>query len=306
MSTPPQPTGPSTSGPAAPPSRAADLPASSGGEQARPAGTVAVLGAGTMGEAVLAGVLRSGWGTGDVVVCVRRPERATELEQRHGVPAVPVAEGATRDVVVVAVKPQQLDALLAEAAPHVRPGTLVVSVMAGVTTARLAAALPDGVDVVRAMPNTPALVGAGVTAVSAAQGTGEDRLALAEALLAGTGTVVRVPESAQDAVAGVSGSGPAYVFALVEAMVEGGVHAGLPRATATELAVSTALGAARLLAESGEHPALLRERVTSPAGTTAAALRQLEERGLRVAVLAAVEAAAGRSRELGGGGRPAA
>lgn len=265
---------------------------------ARP--SVAVLGAGTMGEAVLTGVLRGGWAAEDVVAVVRRPERAAELEERHGVRCVPLAEGAARDVVVVAVKPQQLDALLADAAAHVRPGALVVSVAAGVTTARLAAALPDGVDVVRAMPNTPALVGEGVTALSPAPGTGPEQVDLARRLLAGAGDVVDVPEASQDAATAVSGSGPAYVLLVLEALVEAGVHAGLPRATATRLATGTLAGTAALVQRTGEHPSLLREKVTSPGGTTAAGLRELDDRGVRAAVLAAVEAARDRSRALGG------
>ncbi|WP_299038164.1 pyrroline-5-carboxylate reductase [uncultured Pseudokineococcus sp.] len=276
-------------------------------EQPRPAGSpsgrgarpsVAVLGVGTMGEAVLAGVLRSGWSPDDVVAVVRRDERAAELADAHGVRSVPLAEGAARDVLVVAVKPQQLDDLLAQAAPHVRAGALVVSVAAGVTTARLAAALPEGVAVVRAMPNTPALVGSGVTAVSAGPGAGEEQVALVAEMLSGAGDVVHLPESQQDAATAVSGSGPAYVLHVLEALVEAGVHAGLPRATAARLATGTLAGTAALLQETGEHPSLLRERVTSPGGTTAAGLRQLDERGVRAALLAAVEAARARAGEL--------
>jgi len=260
--------------------------------------SVALLGVGTMGEAVLAGVLRSGWSPQDVVAVVRRDERAAELADRYGVRSVPLAEGAARDVLVVAVKPQQLDDLLEGAAPSVRPGALVVSVAAGVTTARLAAALPEGVAVVRAMPNTPALVGAGTTAVSAGPGAGEEQLALVSELLSGAGEVVHLPEAQQDAATAVSGSGPAYVLHVLEALVEAGVHAGLPRPTAARLATGTLAGTAALLAETGEHPALLRERVTSPGGTTAAGLRQLDERGVRAALLAAVEAARDRAGEL--------
>lgn len=265
---------------------------------------VGVLGTGVMGEAVLAGVLRGGpdgpVDPATVVVTARRPERAAELAERHGVRVAPVAEVAAADVVVVGVKPQQLDAALAEAAPHVRAGAVVVSLVAGVPAARFEAVLPAGTAVVRAMPNTPALVGAGTTALSPGAHATEEHLAAVERLLAGTGAVLRLAASQQDAATAVSGSGPAYVFAFVDALVEGGVHAGLPRAVATQLATSTLLGAARLLAETGQHPALLREQVTSPAGTTAAALRELDERGLRPAVVAAVLAAAQRSRELSG------
>ncbi|MEJ5913898.1 pyrroline-5-carboxylate reductase [Pseudokineococcus sp. 1T1Z-3] len=272
------------------------------GEQAYEHGerpSVAVLGVGTMGEAVLAGVLRSGWSPEDVVVVVRREERARELAERHGVRAVPLAEAATRDVLVVGVKPQQLAGLLDDVAVHVRPGALVVSVAAGVTSAALAQPLPAGVAVVRVMPNTPALVGAGVSAVSAGPGAGQEHLDLVRRLLAGTGDVVVVPESQQDAATAVSGSGPAYVLLVLEALVEAGVHAGLPRTVSAQLATGTLAGTAALVRESGEHPSLLRERVTSPGGTTAAGLRQLDERGVRAAVLAAVEAAQARARELG-------
>ncbi|SDQ15640.1 pyrroline-5-carboxylate reductase [Quadrisphaera sp. DSM 44207] len=267
---------------------------------AAPGLQVAVLGTGVMGEAVLAGVLRAGTPPSRVAATARREQRARELADRYGVPVLPVAQAASAPVLVVGVKPQQLDALLAEASPRVRPGALVVSLVAGAPTARLEAALPPGTAVVRTMPNTPALVGAGTTLVAPGASAGQEHLAAVEQLLAGTGRVIRLPEEQLDAATGVSGSGPAYAFAFVDALAEGGVHAGLPRALALQLAVSTLAGAARLLEETGEHPALLRERVTSPAGTTAAALRVLDERGLRAAVVDAVLAAAARSRELSG------
>lgn len=260
---------------------------------------VAVLGTGTMGEAVLAAVLRGGESPAGVVATARRPERAQELRSRHGVRVVDLAAAAAADVVVLGVKPQQLDAVVAEVGAAVRPGTLVISLLAGVTTARLAAALP-GTRVVRTVVNTPALVGAGVTVLAAGEGAQEDDVARAEQLLAATGTVMRLAESQLDAVTGVSGSGPAFVFAVADALAEGGVAAGLPRAVALQLAAATVMGAGRLMVETGQHPALLREQVTSPAGTTAAGLRELDAQGVRAALVSAVLAAAARSRELSG------
>ena len=200
---------------------------------------------------------------------------------------------------IVAVKPQDIDSLLAEVAATVGPNHLVVSVAAGVTTAHIERALPDGVAVVRCMPNTPALVDQAMTAVAAGVHADEAHLALAEDLLASVGRVVRVPESQLDAVTALSGSGPAYFFYLVEAMIDAGILLGLPRTLAAELIVQTAVGAATMLRDSGEHPVQLREAVTSPGGTTIAAIRELEIHGVRAALLAAIEAAALRSRELG-------
>jgi pyrroline-5-carboxylate reductase len=177
----------------------------------------------------------------------------------------------------------------------------VLSIAAGVTLRTLEEALPAGAPVVRAMPNTPALIGAGAAAIAAGSSAGEDDLAWAERVLGSVGTVARVPESLLDAVTGLSGSGPAYVFLVAEALIEGGVLAGLPRPVSSSLAVQTLLGAARLLAESGDGPEALRAAVTSPGGTTAAGLRALERAGVRSAFLDAVMDATERSRELGRG-----
>jgi pyrroline-5-carboxylate reductase len=179
--------------------------------------------------------------------------------------------------------------------------TRVLSIAAGVTTATLEAALPSGTAVVRAMPNTPALIGAGASAIAAGSAAGDADLAWAEGVLGAVGEVVRVPEAHLDAVTGLSGSGPAYVFLVAEALIDAGVLAGLPRPTSRALAVQTLLGAARLLAETGESPEVLRAQVTSPGGTTAAGLRVLEAKGVRSAVLDAVMAATERSRALGAG-----
>ncbi len=202
---------------------------------------------------------------------------------------------------LLAVKPQDIDALLAEIAPAIESRHVVVSVAAGVTTAHIEERLPDGIAVVRCMPNTPALVDQAMTAVAGGAHAGDEHLAVAESLLASVGRVVRVPEHQLDAVTALSGSGPAYFFFLVEAMIDAGILLGLPRALAAELIVQTAVGAATMLRDSGEHPVQLREAVTSPGGTTIAAIRELEIHGVRAALLAAIEAAAIRSRELGAG-----
>jgi pyrroline-5-carboxylate reductase len=264
-------------------------------------GGLAIIGGGKIGEALLSGLLRRGGG-GHVVVCERSPERAAELTARHGVDAVDLAGAAERArVLLVAVKPQDIGSLLAALAPHVDPARhLVVSVAAGIPTRRLEEALPDGTPVVRVMPNTPALVDEGMSVLSAGAHAGEQHLDQAEALLSAVGRVRRVPESQQDAVTALSGSGPAYFFFLVEAMVDAGILLGLPRTLAADLIVQTALGAAVMLRDSGEHPVQLREAVTSPGGTTIAAIRELERHGVRAALIAAIEAAHARSVELGG------
>jgi pyrroline-5-carboxylate reductase len=262
---------------------------------------LALLGGGVMGEGVLAAVLRSGVPADAVVVCERRAERAAGLRERYGVRTTEQAADAVRGVgaVVVALKPGDVRGVLVEVAPVLDEGTLVLSVAAGLSTAFFERFLPPGTPVLRVMPNTPALVGAGASGLSAGSSAGADHLATARALLAATGVVVEVPEKDLDAVTGVSGSGPAYVFALVDALAEAGVLLGLSRAQALELATATFRGAIALMDETGEHPVVLRERVTSPGGTTAAGLRQLDVHGVRAAVIAAAEAARDRSRALG-------
>ncbi len=261
---------------------------------------LAVLGTGVMGETVLSGALAGGWDPGEVVATVRRPARGDELVERYGVEVTDDNVAAVRGagVVVVAVKPKDVDALLAQVRDALGPGTVVVSVAVGLPTTFYAQRLPDGTPVVRVMPNTPSVVGAGVSAVSGGAATTEEQLGLVERLLAATGLVVRVAEKDQDAVGALSGSGPAYVFYVVDALAEAGVLLGLSRATALELATATVRGAATMLAETGEHPALLRERVSSPGGTTVAALRRLDAGGVRAAFLDALEAARDRSAEL--------
>ena len=262
----------------------------------------AILGAGVMGETLLSGLIRSGRGVETLLVGEKRPERARELQERYGVRVVDNLEAAKQvGTVVVVVKPQDMADLLTEIAPVLRPGQLVVSLAAGITTAFIEARVPEGVAVVRVMPNTPALVDEGMSAIAPGVACDDEHLAEAEALMGSCGKVLRVPEKQMDAVTAISGSGPAYVFFVIESMIEAGVHLGLPRSTATALAVQTLVGSAVMLRETGTHPTVLREQVTSPAGTTAAALRELESHKVRAAFLAAMEAARDRSRELAEG-----
>lgn len=263
--------------------------------------TLAVLGTGVMGETLLAGLLKAGWAPTDVVGADRREHRRHELEGRYGVRTVETSADAVgeADTVLVVVKPQDVADLLPEIADALRPGALVVSLCAGVTLGQLEAGLPAGTPVVRVMPNTPAQVSEGMAAVSAGTHAGEGELARAVQIMEAVGRAVVVPERYQDAVTAISGSGPAYLFFVVEAMIDAGVMMGLPRDVATALVNQTIYGSAKLLVETGEHPNLLRERVTSPAGTTAAALRHLEERSVKAAFMGAMEAARDRSVELG-------
>ena len=259
----------------------------------------AILGAGVMGETLLSGLVRAGRRVDNLLVGEKRGDRAQELEERYGVAVVGNVEAATKaDTLALVVKPQDMGDLLDEIAPALRPGQLVVSLAAGITTAFIESRVPDGVAVVRVMPNTPALVDEGMAAISPGSHCSEEHLAEAEALMASVGKVLRIPERQQDAVTAISGSGPAYIFFVVESMIEAGVHLGLPRSTATELVVQTVVGSAKLLRETGEHPTVLRERVTSPGGTTAAAIRQLEDHKVRAAFITAMEAARDRSVAL--------
>jgi pyrroline-5-carboxylate reductase len=262
--------------------------------------TIAVLGAGKIGEALLSGLLSAGRSADELLFTERYPDRAAELTKRYGVRAVDTAAAAREaGVLVVAVKPQDIEPLLDDLAPVITPDTLVVSLCAGLPTRLYERRLPSGTPVVRVMPNTPMLVGEAMSAISAGRSASAVHLALVEDLLSAVGRVVRVPESQQDAVTALSGSGPAYFFFLVEAMIDAGILLGLPRAVATDLIIQSAVGAAKMLRDSGEHPVTLREAVTSPAGTTISAIRELENHGVRAALLAAIEAARDRSIELG-------
>ncbi len=265
---------------------------------------IGVLGAGVMGETIFSGLLKAGWNLADIVVTDRRDHRQRELTEKYGVRVVTNAEAAElADTLLIVVKPQDVPELLTEIAPVIKPGTLVVSLCAGITTQLLEDALPAGTPVVRVMPNTPALVSEGMAALSAGSHTSPANMETAIGLLQAVGKTVVVPERYQDAVTALSGTGPAYLFYVVEAMIDGGVLLGLPRDIATELAVQTMLGSAKLLRETGEHPTKLREQVTSPGGTTAAAVRELENHRVRAAFVTAIEAARNRSREMARGSK---
>ncbi len=260
--------------------------------------TVGTIGGGNMAEAILQGLVRSGYEAAQLLASDPVPERREHLSRKLGVRTtdsnLELVEAS--EVVVLAVKPQQLEAAL-DTLPR-DGGPLYLSIAAGVTLATLRRWLGSGSRIVRAMPNTPALIGAGITAIADDTGAAAEDLERAEVVLGSVGDVVRVPERLLDAVTGLSGSGPAYVYLFIEALCEAGVREGLPAPVARDLAVQTVLGAASMVRETGEHPALLRERVTSPGGTTAAGLAVLERLGLRAALFAAVEAATARSREL--------
>lgn len=262
--------------------------------------TIAVLGAGKIGEALLSGLLQGGRNAADLLFTERHPERAAELTERYGVAAVEVADAAKRaDVLVVAVKPQDIDPVLDELAPLLGSGALVVSLCAGLPTALYERRLAEGTPVVRVMPNTPMVVGEAMSAISPGRHATAEHVRVVSELLSCVGSVVEVPEAQQDAVTALSGSGPAYFFYLVEAMIDAGILLGLPRAVAEKLIIQSAVGAAKMLDRTDEHPVILREAVTSPAGTTINAIRELEKHGVRAALLAAIEAARDRSVELG-------
>jgi pyrroline-5-carboxylate reductase len=267
-------------------------------------GRVAILGAGTIGEALLAGLLSGGWREpGEVVVTGRREERIAELAERYGVEATLSNEEAVAgaSLVVIAVKPQDFDVLLGEIGGLLSPDQTVLSVAAAIPTAMIEARVAASVPVVRAMPNRPATVHEGVAGVCAGAHAGDEHLALAEEALSHLGSVVRVPERYMDAVTAVSGSGPAYFALLAEAMIEAGILLGLSREISTQLVVQTMFGTAKLLRDERIHPVELREQVTSPGGTTIRAIRELERSGVRAAFLNAIQAAMERSRELAAG-----
>ncbi len=255
-----------------------------------------MVGGGRMGEALVGGLLEAGWCEPEQIAVAEKVDvRRKALADRF--PGVAVVEDAVAaDGAVIAVKPDDVRAACAEIrASGTSP---VLSIAAGVPIVRLEEWLPDTA-VVRAMPNTPALVGAGAAAIAPGTRSGDPELDWAEGLLRAVGTVVRVPEHLLDAVTGLSGSGPAYVFLVVEALIDAGVAMGLPRATSVALATQTILGAGQLLTSSGEPPEALRAAVTSPGGTTAAGLAALETRAVRAAFAEAVAAATARSQELG-------
>lgn len=265
---------------------------------------LSVLGCGKMGEALVAGLLASGWKKPEeIVVTARSEERLKELEERHGVAATNdnafAIEGA--EVIVLAVKPQDIEALLASISTEVNADQTVLSVVAAIHLDLIEDRLAADVPVIRAMPNTPAIVHEGMSGLAAGRFADDSHVKLATDVLAHVGRVVHVPENHLDAVTAISGSGPAYFALLAEAMIEAGILLGLSREVSTELVVQTMLGSAKLLRDEGMHPVELREMVTSPGGTTIRAIRVLEQSGVRAAFLNAIQAAMERSQELAGG-----
>lgn len=262
---------------------------------------IAVIGAGHMGGALIGGMVRSKLASPKKIVASRRnEEQLRALRAKWGVQTTTDNEkaAAEADIIILAVKPQMSRGVLTAIAPVIRPDHLIISVMAGVSTKTISGWLRQPCAVVRAMPNTPCLVDAGATAICAGAQAGEKDLKLAEALFASVGKVVTLPESSMDAVTGLSGSGPVYLFMVIEAMIDGGVKMGIPRAVAAQLAAQTVYGAAKLVIETGKHPAILKDEVTTPGGTAINAIHVLEKAGLRSVLIDAIVAATLRSQEL--------
>lgn len=256
-----------------------------------------------MANAIIKGLLRSGEAPGNVTATVRREERKAELEREHGIGVGfdNVAAAREAEVVVLAVKPQAMDKLLLQIAPVIDPSKLVISVAAGVPIAALERRLGSGARIVRSMPNTPALVGVGATAISGGEHATKDDLELTKKVFDAVGSTWVLDEGLLDAVTGLSGSGPAYIFLIIEALSDAGVKVGLSRHVALKLAAQTVYGSARLLLETGAHPGTLKDQVTSPGGTAIAGLHTLEAGGLRTTLIDAVESATRRARQLGEG-----
>ncbi len=262
--------------------------------------TVGIVGVGAMGEALVSGLLAAGWDSSEIGLCVRRKERAEELQRRLGCEVFfhPVEAIEGRQLAVIGVKPRDVAGVLEALAGRVEGGQALLSLAAGVTTSAYQEALGD-VPVIRAMPNTPALIGFGVTAIAPGKYAGPGHVDLARQVLGAVGTVREMDETLMNAVTAVSGTGPAYVFLLAEAMTEAAMREGLPRDVAESFVAQTIRGAGHLLTDTFKSPAELRYEVTSPGGTTAAAMHVLEARGFRALVEDAVRAAATRSSELG-------
>ncbi|MDQ2800842.1 MAG: pyrroline-5-carboxylate reductase [Armatimonadota bacterium] len=263
--------------------------------------TLAVLGAGMMGGALAQGLVRAGaLPASSLRLFDVLPVKAQALADSLGASAALSALGAATgvDLILLAVKPPQIASVLAEIAPVLTPQQTIISIAAGITLAKMESLLPGSIPLIRVMPNTPSLVGEGMAALCRGTHAKDENLRLAQSLFSAVGQSVEVEERLLDAVTGVSGSGPAYVFLIIEALSDGGVKQGLPRQIARQLAAQTVLGAARMVLSSDEHPAQLKDNVTTPGGTTIAGLSVLERSGLRAALIDAVEAAAARSREL--------
>ena len=249
---------------------------------------IAVVGAGAMGEALLSGWIASGIEPAEIGIVDSSSARVADLEAKHAVRGISLAEAGEADTVVLAVKPHHIAGVLRSLSAHLRTGALVVSIAAGVTLSQLQRALP-GVAVIRVMPNTPALVGKGMAGIAPGAAATAEQVERVTGLMDAVGASVVTEEAHFDALTALSGSGPAYLFYVAEAMIEAGVHQGLTRAEATTLVNQTFVGSAAMLVESGRSATALREMVTSPAGTTAAALRSLDDHGVRAAFLDAVE-----------------
>ncbi len=268
--------------------------------------TIGFIGGGNMAEALIRGLVKGNHlPATHVLASGPRRERLDELHAKYAIETMldnkVLAERC--DLVVLSVKPQILDKVLREVGDRLKSGTLLISIAAGVDTATIEEAVADGVRVVRAMPNTPALVGAGATAISAGKHASPEDLATARAMFDAVGITVELDESHLDAVTGLSGSGPAYIFLILEALADAGVKVGLSRRNAQRLAAQTVMGSAKMLMDLDEHPGVLKDMVTSPGGTAIAGLHTLEEGGLRTTLINAVETATKRARELGRGSK---
>lgn len=261
-----------------------------------------IIGSGNMGEAMIRGLLRTGaTKAADIVATDPRPDQLEQVHKTFGVEVskdnLAAAKGA--DIVFLSVKPQSMNKVLGQIGSAIDGSKLVISIAAGVPIAAIERKLRHGARIVRAMPNTPALVGAGATAIALGEHATPEDEAIAKSLFDAVGMTVVVDEDMLDAVTGLSGSGPAYVFLILEALADAGVKVGMPRYTAQKLAAQTLYGSAKLAIESGIHPGQLKDQVTSPGGTAIAALHTLEQGGLRTTLINAVESATKRSRELG-------
>lgn len=262
---------------------------------------LAVLGVGMMGSALARGLVASGAMPGAGIRLYDTNEaKALSLTEVAGsrCPASAQAAVTGADIILIAVKPAIVPEVLAEIAPFLSPAPLVVSIAAGVRLEKMESLLPKGVPIVRVMPNTPSLIGKGATALSRGTHATEEHLQLAQSLFQAVGIAVEVPEKLLDAVTGLSGSGPAYVYLIIEALADGGVKQGIPRDIARLLAAQTVLGAAEMVLSSDQHPAQLKDNVTTPGGTTIAGLHVLENAAVRGALINAVQASTERSKEL--------
>lgn len=260
---------------------------------------VGIIGAGTMGEAFITALIRSGISPSSISVVVRRPERGDELVSRYSIVVEPLEQSLKRsDVVILGIKPQGLSELMPEISPHIKANALIVSLLAGKTISTISAGLSGHQSIARVMPNTPTLIGKGMAGYSLSQGVSAAQKEFLEKLLAATGKAIEIPEDLQNALTGTSGSGPAYFFRFVEAMVDGAVAMGLREEDATTLTIQTIVGAAALLDESDDSPTRLREKVTSLKGATAEAIAVFDQAGLSEIVAKAMAASARRAGEL--------